>query len=156
MAGQLKLKDFLNPSKAKRKGDDDNDGGDEKKKKREEEDDKEKQAKGKTKRQFKPSWQVGREWLKYDSTKKVMFCSYCRERGNIVKSKAFINGTDSFKIDTIWEHEGSQGHKDCRTGEMNAKKKQFPRRLRFGACPVWIRRVKTRSNDSDDADEDDE
>ena len=32
MAGQLKLKDFLNPSKAKRKGDDDNDGGDEKKK----------------------------------------------------------------------------------------------------------------------------
>ena len=75
MAGQLNLKDFLNPSKAKRKGDDDNDGGGEKKKKGEEEDDKEK---------FKPSWQVDREWLKYDSTKKVMFCSYCRERGNIV------------------------------------------------------------------------
>ena len=122
MAGQLKLKDFLNPSKAKRKGDDDNDGGDEKKKKREEEDDKEKQAKAKTKRQFKSSWEVGREWLKYDSTKKVMFCYYSRERGNIVKSKAFINGTDSFKIDTIREHEGSQGHKDCWTGEMNAKK----------------------------------
>ena len=68
MAGQLKLKDFLNPSKAKRKGDDDNDGGDEKKKKREEEDDNETQAKDKAKRQFRPSWQVGREWLKYDST----------------------------------------------------------------------------------------
>ena len=65
----LEVKDFLNPSKAKRKGDDDNDGGDEKKK-REEEEDKEKQAKGKTRRQLKPSWQVGREWLKYDSTKK--------------------------------------------------------------------------------------
>ena len=79
-------------------------------------------TKGKIKRQFKPSWQVGREWFKYDSTKKVIFCSYCRERGNIVKSKAFMNGTDSFKIDTIWKHKGSQVHKDCQTGEMNAKK----------------------------------
>ena len=111
MAGQLKLNYFLNPSKAKRKGGDDSDGGNEKKKKREEEDDKEKQAKGKTRRQFKPSWQVGREWLKYDSTKKVMFCSYCRERGNIVKSKAFINGTDSFKIDTIRNMRGPRATK---------------------------------------------
>ena len=67
------------------------------------------------KRRWNNKWLVGegnkrREWLEYDGEK--MFCVDCKQyaTGEAQKKGPFVLGTQNFKLESIKEHEKSQGH----------------------------------------------
>ena len=72
------------------------------------------------KRKWNEKWKIShkneaREWLEYESDKEVMFCKDCREyaSGDAQKKGPFLVGTSNFKLESIKEHEKSQGHERC-------------------------------------------
>jgi len=76
--------------------------------------------KDKRKRQWNPKWAVDeagkkREWLKYEQSTDEMFCTSCREycSKEALRKGPFVVGTSHFKLESIKDHEDSQGHKLC-------------------------------------------
>ena len=70
-----------------------------------------KKPKKKTKgRGFREEWKVGRPWLKYDSSKGLMYCEICcgqniqTKRGKL-KESAFVKGCSNMKQEAVEDHE---------------------------------------------------
>ena len=83
------------------------------------------------KRSYNEKWMLDdsnkrREWLEYDSDKNQMHCKDCRmyANGESQKRGSFVIGTQHFKLESIKEHEKSQGHKKC--SSTAASKKAAP------------------------------
>ncbi|XP_045208832.2 zinc finger protein 862-like [Mercenaria mercenaria] len=70
------------------------------------------------KRTFQSSWQIGRRWLMYDESKKVLSCSTCVCYFNTPEKiasfkgdgKNWLDGVSSLKKDNITKHETSKSH----------------------------------------------
>ena len=70
-----------------------------------------KKPKKKTKgRGFREEWKVGRPWLKYDSSKGLMYCEICcgqniqTKRGKL-KGSVFVKGCSNMKQEAVEDHE---------------------------------------------------
>ena len=61
-------------------------------------------------RGFRKEWKVGRPWLKYDSSKGLMYCEICcgqniqTKRGKL-KESAFVKGCSNMKQEAVEDHE---------------------------------------------------
>ena len=61
-------------------------------------------------RGFREEWKVGRPWLKYDSSKGLMYCEICcgqniqTKRGKL-KESAFVKGCSNMKQEAVEDHE---------------------------------------------------
>ena len=66
-------------------------------------------------RGFRKEWKLGRPWLKYDSSKRLMFCEICcgqniqTKRGKL-KESAFVKGCSNFKREAVEDHEKATTH----------------------------------------------
>lgn len=69
-------------------------------------------------RKFRVEWQMNRDWLKYDSEKKVMLCSVCIQ-AQLVNS--FTTGCSSMKLENIVAHENPKGKKSGKTSLKHKK-----------------------------------
>lgn len=67
----------------------------------------------KRKRTFQPSWKIGRNWLKFDEEKDVIFCETCRLNKYHLADTAcqFAKGSTSLQITSVNKHEGSTKHR---------------------------------------------
>ena len=60
-------------------------------------------------RGFREEWKVGRPWLKYDSSKGLMYCEICcgqniqTKRGKL-KESAFVKGCSNMKLEAVTDH----------------------------------------------------
>ena len=56
-----------------------------------------------------------RDWLEYDEEREHMFCENCRKytTSDLHQKGPFVIGTANFKLESIKEHEKSQGHLQC-------------------------------------------
>lgn len=71
-------------------------------------------------RKWKEAWKfddnhVEREWLHYDEGKNEMSCMFCKQYAtkDAQRSGPFVVGNQNFKLETIKQHEASQGHQHC-------------------------------------------
>ena len=59
---------------------------------------------------FREEWKVGRPWLKYDSSKGLMYCEICcgqniqTKRGKL-KGSVFVKGCSNMKQEAVEDHE---------------------------------------------------
>ena len=74
-------------------------------------------------RAFRAKWKTGRPWLRNSDT--LMWCEYCRETedklGSFVRKRHMIEGTNTFKLETITFHEQSKSHKQAEVIIRNTK-----------------------------------
>ena len=70
-------------------------------------------------RSFQEQWRVGRDWLVFHYQKKLMFCTVCQEKKDLLidprlklvqKDGNFIEGSSNFKYSAIKDHEVSKAH----------------------------------------------
>ena len=87
-----------------------------------------KKPKKKTKgRGFREEWKLGRPWLKYDSSKRLMFCEICcgqniqTKRGKL-KESAFVKGCSNFKREAVEDHEKATTHTRAVEAHTNQQK----------------------------------
>ena len=67
-------------------------------------------------RKFSEKWKTDREWLQYDNSLGVMFCSVCWTHAKERQcSNSFVVGIKTMKLETIREHEGSRCHGICKS-----------------------------------------
>ncbi|CAH1777552.1 unnamed protein product [Owenia fusiformis] len=68
-------------------------------------------------RKFKVSWKVDRPWLQYDPPMNVMKCTYCikfeAQIKKLLKTKRFIKGCKTMKLESLQCHEKSKAHKSA-------------------------------------------
>lgn len=70
---------------------------------------------GKRERKWQQSWKTAdRNWLIYDSESNEMHCSECREFAvEVLRKGPFVIGTKYFKVESVKDHEASNGHRQC-------------------------------------------
>ena len=78
-------------------------------------------------RGFREEWKLGRPWLKYDSSKRLMFCEICcgqniqTKRGKL-KESAFVKGCSNFKREAVEDHEKATTHTRAVEAHTNQQK----------------------------------
>ena len=78
-------------------------------------------------RGFREEWKLGRPWLKYDSSKGLMFCEICcgqniqTKRGKL-KESAFVKGCSNFKREAVEDHEKATTHTRAVEAHTNQQK----------------------------------
>ena len=83
--------------------------------------------KKKTSRGFREEWKLGRPWLKYDSSKGLMFCEICcgqniqTKRGKL-KESGFVKGCSNFKREAVEDHEKATTHTRAVEAHTNQQK----------------------------------
>ena len=76
---------------------------------------------------FREEWKLGRPWLKYDSSKRLMFCEICcgqniqTKRGKL-KESAFVKGCSNFKREAVEDHEKATTHTRAVEAHTNQQK----------------------------------
>ena len=58
-------------------------------------------------RTYRPKWEQNYPWLQYDTSKNVMTCKICTDRG---RKNAFTRGSSNFKTSNMEDHQKSNDH----------------------------------------------
>ena len=78
-------------------------------------------------RGFREEWKVGRPWLKYDSSKGLMYCEICcgqniqTKRGKL-KESAFVKGCSNMKLEVVTDLEEAATHTGAVISHTNQPK----------------------------------
>lgn len=69
---------------------------------------------------FRPNWLVQFEWLRYDQTKDIMYCMFCRRWLNDIPDirTSFAEGSSNFRLEILNHHDRCKAHKVCTEHEM--------------------------------------
>lgn len=71
-------------------------------------------------RKFKSSWKEEFPWLKFESGKNLMYCTFCQEAGPAIAGQTDLaTGSSSFKKETLAIHNKSARHRLSRDWVLN-------------------------------------
>ncbi|KAJ8017475.1 hypothetical protein HOLleu_45094 [Holothuria leucospilota] len=71
---------------------------------------------------FQESWRKGNTWLRYDSSKNIMFCTVCRSFDKSNRRNTFRDtGCSSFRLSNVDSHKKSDVHKAAIQAEAASK-----------------------------------
>lgn len=73
---------------------------------------------------FRPNWLIQFEWLRYDQSKDIMYCMFCRRWLNDIPDirTSFAEGSSNFRLEILNHHDRCKAHKVCTEREMHFRR----------------------------------